>query len=100
MLGDELNALVVAVCGNAFEKAASAVSIGFGKCGTDCERRQAREGFNIVGSLHRVVEIFAKKRQTDATDQADNESESDIAGLRWTRRVRRNHRRIDDADVG
>src|SRR5256885_13647784 len=100
MLRHELYALLVAIAGDAFKKASAAVAIGLTEGRDDGERGQARERFDVVGRLDGIVEIFAKQSQADAADESDDESERDVASLGWPRRSRRNHGRVDDANVG
>src|SRR5260221_11976819 len=100
MLRNELDALVVAIAGDAFEKAAAAVAVGLTEGGHNGERGQARESFDVVGSLDGIVEIFAKQSQADTADESDDESESDVASLGGPRGSRRNHGGVDHADVG
>src|ERR1700737_2856744 len=101
MLGDELYALVVTVARSAFEQFdARAVTVGFGKGGNDSQRRQARQRFNIIGGFNGVVHVFAEQRQTNAANQADQEGQRDIASFGGSRRIRGDHGRIDDANIG
>src|SRR5256885_11218903 len=99
MLRHELDTLVVAIAGDAFKKAAAAVAVGLTEGGDDGERGQARESFDVVGGLDGIVEIFAKKSQADTADESDDESESDVASLGRPRGSRRNHGRVDNANV-
>ena len=66
MLGDQLDALVVAIAGDAFEESTTTVAIRLRKGRNDSQRRQARKRFDVVWGLDRIVEIFAKEGQTDA----------------------------------
>src|SRR5229473_4461912 len=100
MLSNELDALVVTIAGDAFKKAAAAVAVRLTEGRHDGERGQARESFDVVGGLDGIVQIFAKKGQADAADESDDESKSDVASLGRPRGCRRNHGRVDDADVG
>src|SRR5256885_14011971 len=91
MLRDELDALVMAIAGDAFEKAAATVAVRITEGRNDGERGQARESFDVVGGLDGIVQIFAKQSQADAADESHDEGKSDVASLGRPRGSRRNH---------
>src|SRR6266849_9983744 len=66
----------------------------------DGKAGQPSERLDVIWSLHSVVEVFAQERQADASDQPNQKSESNIAGLGGARGIRRNHGRVDDTEVG
>src|SRR5437762_9324160 len=100
MLRNELDALVMAIAGNAFQKAAAAVAVRITEGRHNGERGQARESFDVVGGLDGIVQIFAKQSQADAADESYDEGKSDVASLGRPRGSRRNHGGVDDANVG
>src|SRR5260370_39058303 len=79
---------------------ASATSVGFSKLRQERERRQPRKSFDVVGSLHGIVEILANKSQADAANQAHEKGQRNVTGLGRTRRRGRNHGGIHNAGVG
>src|ERR1700759_2710335 len=83
-------------------KATPLGSVAFGilERRNDRERRQARKRLDVVGRFHGVVHVLAQDGQADAADHANQKRERDVAHFRWTRWTRRNHRRVNNADVG
>ena len=101
MLRDKLDVTRVAITERISERAPlGRVAFGILERGNDGERRQARERLDVVGRLHGVVHVFAQDGEAHAADKADEKRQRDVAHFRGTRRRRRNHRGIDDADVG
>src|SRR5258708_7283868 len=100
MLRHELNALLMTIRRSAAKYSHSTVAArAIPKSGHDGKAGQPCKRFDVVGSLHGVVEVLAQECQADASDQADQKSESDIAGLGRPRGIRRNHGRVNDTKV-
>src|SRR6266849_1610786 len=101
MLGDEFNSFFVAVRSVTQQQLdARAVAAGLGKRGNHSKGRQAREGLDVVGTLHGIVHVLAEERQADPADQTDEESQRDVSSLRRTRGIGGHHGRIHHANIG
>src|ERR1700674_2485656 len=83
MLGDELDALFVAVAGNTLEQFGTrAVAVRFGKSGDHGQGRQADESLDVVRALDGVIHVLAKERQTNTAAQADYDRLANVASFR------------------
>src|SRR5712664_1605036 len=101
MLRHELNALLMTIRRSAAKYSHSTVAArAIPKSGHDGKAGQPRKRFDVVGSLYGVVEVLAQERQADASNQPDQESECNVAGLRGPCGKRRNHGRVNNTKVG
>src|SRR6266566_8759561 len=89
VVSNQLDALLMTVRRETQQRAtAFAGAIRTTKLSHDSEGRQPRKRFDVVGSLHGIVEVLAHQSQADAADQADQYGQRNVAslgGARWGR---------------
>src|SRR5260370_17077341 len=97
MLRHKLNALLMTIRRSAAKYSHSTVAArAIPKSRHDGKAGQPRKRFDVVGSLHGVVEVLAQERQADASNQPDQESARNVARLRGPSGNNRHDRRVTD----
>src|SRR5260370_17773729 len=79
VLSNELDAFVMPVGREALQNAmAFAAAVGICKLRHHSERRQPRKSFDVVRSLHGIVEILAHQSQADRSEEHTSELQSHL----------------------